>query len=135
MLPEKLSSMEYTQGEQDEALKVLKNLVKENQQLRNELSKAQEFCLRLLVADNFERSEKNFSFTDNALIDYQEDWEEIIPYFFFNFYPNSNANKLPDGTYQSDFSVTIKDGTQFPSIGTIEQVREKVSELNKRFSS
>lgn len=126
--------MEYTQEEQDAAIKTLCNLVKENQNLRDELYKAQEFCLRFLLADNFERAEINFSFTDNALIDYREDWEAILPYFIFNFYPNSNFNvNLANGTYKSEFSITIKNGTRFPMIGTIEQVREKVLELSKRF--
>jgi len=126
--------MEYTQDEQDAAIKTLSNLVSENQNLRNELYKAQEFCLRFLLANNFNRDETTFSFTDNALIDYQEDWERILPYFIFNFYPNSNCNvNLEDGTYKSDFSITIKNGTRFPQIGTVEQVREKVLELSKRF--
>jgi len=125
---------EYTQEQQDVAIKTLSDLVRENQHLRAELYVAQEFCMRFLLADNFTRTDKSFSFIDNALIDYQEDWEKILPYFFFNFYPNSNCNvNLEDGTYKSDFSITIKDGTPFPKIGTIEEVRAKVLELSKRF--
>jgi len=127
--------MEYTQEEQDTAIKILSNLLKENQSLRGELYKAQEFCLRFLLANNFSRTKTTFGFTDNALIDYQEDWERILPYFIFNFYPNSNCNKnLESDTFQSDFSITIKDGTPSPSISTIEEVREKVLELSKRFN-
>jgi len=125
----------YTQEDQDTAIKTLSNLVKENQMLRGELYKAQEFCLRLLVADNISKDENSFSFTDNALIDYQEDWESILPYFIFQFYPNSNANvDLETGTYKSEFSIQIKDGTHFPSRANIEKIREKVLELSERFS-
>lgn len=128
--------MEYTEQEQQQALKTLSNLVKENQKLKDDLYKAQEFCMRFLLADNFSRGEKEFSFTDNALIDYQEDWERILPYFFFDFYPNSNANmNLEDGTYRSEFSIRIKNGTPFPYTGTIEQIRGKILELSKRFNS
>lgn len=128
--------MDTTQEEQDFAIKTLSNLVRENQKLRDELYKAQEFCLRLLLSDNFSRTETKFSFTDKPLIYYSEDWEKIFPYFFFNFYPNTNCNvKLEDGTYQSDFSITIKDGTPFPQIGTIDEVRAKVKELSIRFES
>lgn len=128
--------MDTTQEEQDFAIKTLSNLVKENQNLRNELYKAQEFSLRLLLADNISRSDTKLSFTDKPLIDYIEDWEKILPYFFFNFYPNTNCNvNVEDGTYQSDFSITIKDGTPFPKLGTIEQVRAKVLELSIRFES
>lgn len=126
--------MEYTQEDQDRAIKTLTDLVNENHKLRGELYKAQEFCLRFLLADNFTRSEKEFSFTDNAIIDYQEDWERILPYFFFNFYPNSNCNpNIEDGTFVSKFSIEIKNGTPFPTIGTREEIRDKINELIKRF--
>lgn len=62
------------------------------------------------MADNQQKTETNLSFKDTGLVDYGEDWEKILPYFFFNFYPNSNANvDLKTGERQSDFSITIKD--------------------------
>ena len=126
--------MEYTQEEQDQAIRTLSDLVKENQRIKGELYKAREFCLRLLLADNFTRTEKEFTFTDNAIIEYQEDWEKILPYFIFEFFPNSNVNRqLKTGTCESRFSIEIKNGTAFPPTGTRKQIRDKINELVKQF--
>lgn len=127
-----VANMEYTQDEQDLALKTLSNLVKENQELRGELQQAQEFCMRLLISDSFEKTNNSILFTDKAPVSYREDWDKVLPHFFFNF---NRDNFKGDGVYQQEFTITIKNGTRFPSIGSIEQVRDRIEQLNKKLSS
>lgn len=118
--------MEYTQEEQDLAIKTLSNLVKENQKLRGELNKANEFCLRMLLSEKVEKTDSEVYFYDNGVVRYSEDFEKLLDYFFFNYYPNSNAN-VKDGMYKSTFSVLIKNATQFPPKGNIESIKDKLT--------
>lgn len=127
--------MEYTQEEQYLAIKTLSDLVNENQTIKGQLQKAQEFAIRLLLSQSVVFNDNSIEFVDNGVIDYGEDWEKILSYFFLDFYPNSNANIIDGIYYKSSFSVRIKDGTHWPLTGNIDQIRAKISELNERFTA
>lgn len=124
----------HTQEEQDSALKVLSDLVKENQQLKYELDTAKQFAIRMLLSDEVHKSGKSVYFFDDGVIEYQEDFDLILNHFFFDFNPNSNCNEV-DGKYVSSFSVRIKDGGCNPATGKISEVMERLKELESSINN
>lgn len=119
---------EYTEEQQDNAISVLSKLVQQNQKLKAELLKAQQFAIRLLLAKEIKKDDKSVYFHDDAIIEYAEDWDKILEYFFIDFNNNSNFNEK-DGMYLSDVKVRIKANTSAPPTGTLTQLYDRIKEL------
>ncbi len=120
--------MEYTQQEQNDAIKTLSNLVRENQKLKADLQESQQFVLRMFLAGSVDQSEKQIAYYDDGVIDYKEDFEQLLPYFFFDF----SMDNLKNGELrESTFSIRIKDGTPFPKIGNRREVLERLLKVQK----
>lgn len=123
--------MNYTEQQQDEALKVLSNLVKENQDLKKELNKCKQFALRILSGNNIIKNDYGLFFEDNGVIEFTEDWDKILEHFFIDFNNNSNTNKSEEGMYTSSLSVRLKNGTPFPNICLSKDILTEIKNIEK----
>lgn len=124
---------DYTYKQQDDAINVLSKLVQQNQTLKAELLKAQQFAIRLLLAKEIKKDDKSVYFYDDSIIEYSEDWDKILEYFFIDFNNNCNFNQK-DGLYLSDVKVRIKANTSTPPTGTITQLYERIKRLEEQLN-
>lgn len=124
---------DYTEEEQDSAIGVLSKLVQQNQSLKAELSKAQQFAMRLLLAKEIKKDENSVYFYDDAIIEYEEDWSKISDHFFVDFCNNSNRN-MKDGLYLNHIQVRIKANTSFPPVGTSKEIYDRIKQIEKQMN-
>jgi len=124
---------QYTEEEQDNAINVLSKLVQQNQALKAELLKAQQFAMRMLMCKELHKDETSVYFYDDSVIEYEEDCEKISEHFFIDFYNNSNLN-VKDGLYLNKFQIRIKANTSSPPVGTSSQIYDRIKEIEKRLN-
>jgi len=124
---------DYTEEEQNNAISVLSKLVQQNQDLKSELLKAQQFAIRMLLSNEIKKDEKYVYFHDDSIIEYEEDWSKICDYFFIDFCNNSNFN-VKDGLYKNHIQIRIKANTLSPKTGTIKEIYDRIKQLEYNFN-